>query len=165
MCGRQGRAFFAHKHPQAFHSALGTGFHLYGEDIHIGNGDVIDFGLGIFGVTRPEKEFVTDIGRLVAQHLEACDDFCDAPFVDEVGLFGRENIRSNLRDRAKRHIEKPEHQAGVKGHELTERWVGLPAERQAVGVRARDSYNYPCEQQKVDSFLNFIPAIACDLGI
>ena len=52
-----GEVLLAHEHPEALHAALRACLHLDGEDVHVLNGEVVDFGQRVFCMACPIEHF------------------------------------------------------------------------------------------------------------
>ena len=78
-----GEVLLAHEHPEALHAALRASLHLDGEDVHVLNGEVVDFGdalARLFPIMHPR----TLDGGLVAHQFQSCHHFRNAAFIHQI---------------------------------------------------------------------------------
>ena len=58
-----GEVFLTHEHPEALYAALCAGLHLDGEDLHVQNGEVVDFGQRVPCLACPIEHLSEERGR------------------------------------------------------------------------------------------------------
>ena len=78
-----GEVLFTHEYPEAFHAALRACLHFDGEDVHVLDGEVVDFSNALACLFPVIHARVLD-GSLIAHHFQTCHHFRDTAFVHQV---------------------------------------------------------------------------------
>ena len=108
-----GEVLLTHEYPEALHTALCACLHLDREDVHVLNGEVVDFSQRVFCLASPIEHFMAKMRRLVMKQFESGNEFCHGTLVDQVRSRSGEDMGGKRGTVGHGHVQKAEGEGAV----------------------------------------------------
>ena len=160
-----GEVLLAHEHPEALHAALCACLHLDGKDVHVLDGEVVDFGQRVFCLACPIEHFMTKMGRLVMEQFKPGNEFCHGTLVDQISSRSGKDMGGKGGTVGHGHVQKSKGEGAVQGEDLPVRCVCPTTQGQAVGTGMGDRDKQTGKDEKIERTLHFGCLVVAYLGI
>ena len=154
-----GEMLLAHEYPEALHTALCACLHLDRENVHVLNGEVVDFGNALACLFPVIHEGALD-GSRIAHHFQTCHHFRDTAFVHQVLWRACHDQPDKLLRHVAIETQCGKQETGIEKEIFDATLVCLGIKGKTIGCGCHYRSDDTGKGEQMEGFANLITAIA-----